>query len=99
MMHSCIIPFDPQIDSKDINKYVISGQVADNSEVQTVLVSMASAVGNPKFIPVSGCSVRIYDDKYHQFEMSESEKGKYTGKIDLKYMFPGYLLYGKNNYT
>ncbi len=89
MMHSCIIPFDPEIDIKDINKYVISGKVTDYSELQTILVSRASAVGSPQFIPVSGCSVRIYDDKYHQFEMSESEKGKYTGRIDLKYIFPG----------
>jgi hypothetical protein len=89
MMQSCIIPFDPQIESKDINKYVISGQVADNSGIQTVSVSRASAVGNPQFIPVSGCSVRIFNDNWHQFEMYETEAGRYTGKIDLKYMFPG----------
>jgi hypothetical protein len=40
-------------------------------------------------MPVSGCSVIIYDDRWHQFEMYESVAGTYTGKIDLKYMFPG----------
>jgi len=88
-MQSCIVPFDPHIDSKDINKYVISGQVSDNSDIQTVLVSKASAIGEPRYYPVSGCSVIINDDKWHSFILTESDEGKYTGKIDKKYMFPG----------
>jgi len=88
-MHSCIIPFEPQIDSKDINKYVISGQVSDNSDIQTVLVSKASAIGEPRYLPVSGCSVIINDDKYHSFIMTQSGEGKYTGRIDPKYLFAG----------
>ena len=39
MLTSCIMPYEPHIAGKDINKYVVSGQVTDNNEYQTVSVS------------------------------------------------------------
>jgi len=89
MLSSCIIPFEPHIDSKDINKYVVSGQVTDLDEYQTVSISMAAPIGDPKYIPVSGCYVRIYDDKGHEFVMNESEEGIYNVEIDNNYLIPG----------
>jgi hypothetical protein len=89
MIPSCIVPFDPHIAAKNINKYVVSGQVNDNSEFQTVSVSMASSVGDPKYIPESGCYVRILDDKSNQFELQESNPGIYRAKIDKSYLNPG----------
>jgi hypothetical protein len=89
MIQSCIMPYEPHINTKNINKYVISGQVTDNNIIQTVSVSMASEIGDPHYIPVSGCFVRIYDDKGHFFEMHESEAGIYIGAIDKKYLKPG----------
>jgi hypothetical protein len=91
MLPSCIMPYEPHIDSKDINKYVVSGQVTDNNEYQTVSISMASPVGDPQYIPVSGCYARITDDKKNQFVMQESvtEAGIYKVQIDKRYLIPG----------
>ena len=77
MLPSCIMPYEPHIESKDINKYVVSGQVTDKSEYQTVSISMASPVGDPQFIPVSGCYAFITDDKKHKFVMQESERTRH----------------------
>jgi Domain of unknown function (DUF4249) len=89
MLPTCIIPYEPHIDSKDINKFVVSGQVTDNNEFQTVSVSMASPIGDPHYIPVSGCYVRIYDDKGNEFTLPESKAGIYNVEIDGIYLIPG----------
>ena len=89
MLPSCIVPYDPHIAAKNINKYVVSGQVDDNHDFQTVLVSMASPIGDPKYIPVSGCYVQIFDDKGNEFELKESDPGIYQVKIDKDYLNPG----------
>jgi hypothetical protein len=85
------MPYEPHIETRDINKYVVSGQVTDNSEYQTVSISMASPAGDPQFIPVSGCYARITDDKKNQFVMQESadEAGIYKVQIDRSYLKPG----------
>lgn len=89
LLQSCIVPFYPLVESRNINKFVVSGQVNDNDEIQTVSVSVASPVGDPEYIPVSGCSVTISDDRGNQFEMKEAEAGKYQAEIDKGYLVPG----------
>ena len=90
MIPSCIIPYEPHIENKDINKFVVSGQVTDNSDYQTVSVSMASPIGDPQYIPVSGCYVRIFDDKGNEFVMQESGSGHLQGAGSIKAIsFPG----------
>ena len=88
---SCIKPYEPQIDFKDINKYVVSGQVNDNSEYQTVSISMASPIGDPQYIPVSNCIIHITDDKKNKFTMQEFEPGTgfYKVRIDPSFIKPG----------
>jgi len=89
MLPSCITPYEPHINSKDINKFVVSGQVIDNSDYQTVSISKASSVGEPQYIPVSSCNVRILDDKGNEFLMQESSAGVYQVQIDNNYLTPG----------
>jgi hypothetical protein len=91
VLPSCITPYEPQIENKDINKYVVSGQVTDETEHQTVSISMASPVNDPQYIPVSGCYAFITDDKKHKYVMQESdtEPGIYTTEIDGQYLVPG----------
>jgi hypothetical protein len=91
VLPSCITPYEPQIESKDINKYVVSGQVTDESEYQTVSISMGSPVNDPQYIPVSGCSVIITDDKKNRYLLQESSTvpGNYAGKVDSYYLKPG----------
>lgn len=89
MPPSCIIPYEPDINIKDINKYVVSGQLSDNQTIQTVLVSMASAVGDPQYIPVSDCYIRIIDDLGNEFTMDEQSRGVYQVSINPVYMETG----------
>lgn len=89
LLQSCITPFEPRIESKNVSKYVVSGQVTDNTEYQTVSVSTASSVNDPQYIPVSGCSVRILDDKGNQFVMMENEAGTYKGRIETNFLTRG----------
>jgi len=49
---------------------------------------MASSVSDPQYLPVSGCWVRISDDKKNQFVMQESltEPGVYRVYIGSQYL-------------
>ena len=89
ILPSCITPYEPHINSKDINKFVVSGQITDNTDYNTVTISKASSVGNPQYIPVSNCFVRILDDKGNEFLMQESSAGIYQVQIDKIYLTPG----------
>jgi hypothetical protein len=89
LLQSCIVPYHPLIENSNINKYVVSGMVNDNDEVQTVSVSIASSISKPEYIPVSGCYVRIFDDRGNQFEMQEAGSGNYQTRIDKSYLVPG----------
>jgi len=91
LITSCITPFQPDIPVEAVNKYVVFGQVNDNSEYHTVTISMASPVTDPQYIPVSGCSVRISDDKKNQFMLEESltEPGVYRAHIGSQYLAVG----------
>lgn len=52
---------------------------------------MASSVSDPQYLPVSGCWVRISDDKKNQFVMQESltEPGVYRAYIGSQYLAVG----------
>ena len=89
MLQSCITPYEPHIDSKNLNKFVVTGQVSDNSEYQIVSISTSSSIGNPRYIPVSNCSVTILDDNGNQFTMKEAEAGTYKAKIPASYLTVG----------
>jgi len=91
LITSCITPFQPDIPVEAVNKYVVFGQVNDNSEYHTVTVSMASPVTDPQYLPVSGCSVRISDEKRNQFMLQESltEPGAYSAHIGSQYLAVG----------
>ncbi|HLN56293.1 MAG TPA: DUF4249 domain-containing protein [Bacteroidales bacterium] len=86
---ACINPFDPGIDPQDISKYVVNGVVSDESAIQTVSVSMASSVGDPRIIPVSGCSVIIRDEPGNIFQMNEAVNGIYKAEIDPSFLVAG----------
>lgn len=94
---SCITPFEPEISEKNINKYVISGDITDNRELQAITVSTASSVNDPHYIPLSGCTVRILDDRGNVFMMKETGSiynssrtpGIYSGNIGRSYLIPG----------
>lgn len=85
----CITPYEPGIEPSEINKYVVSGQVTDQNEIQTVSVSMASPVSDPQYIPVPGCTVLIRDGQGNEFPMNEYDNGSYRGLIKSSNVIPG----------
>ncbi len=86
---SCINPYDPDIDEVKISKYVVNGLVSDRDEIQSVLVSIASDVGEPRFIPVEGCRIAISDNQGNVFPLTESGAGNYSVRIDRSHLLPG----------
>jgi hypothetical protein len=85
---SCLKSYMPLIETIDADKLVVSGIVSDRAGNQVVTISMASTINKPKIIPVSGCTVTIFDDKGHQFPMADSSNGNYYGWIDPQYLIP-----------
>jgi len=86
---ACIKPFEPNIKSSDLKKYVVSGQVTNGDGNQIVNVSITSSINDPQYLPVTSCSVAIVDDKNHRFAMNDEETGDYTTWIDPNYLVPG----------
>jgi len=89
MVSSCIKPFDPHIDSKDVNKLVVSGQITDRGGDQIVSISMSCPINHLEHRPLAGCSVRIIDDKDNEFPMGDSGDGNYHVWIDSSYLTAG----------
>jgi hypothetical protein len=89
IVSSCIKPFYPEIESQDANKLVISGQVTDDGEIQTVNISITSPIGEPEYLPVSGCTVMILDNSGNEFLMTDTGDGNYQTIVDLSYLLPG----------
>lgn len=85
----CIVPYEPVIPTNAISKYVVSGGVTDNNEIQTLYISKASNIKDPEITEVTGCYVRIFDEKGNQFEMQEAEPGIYQTRIDKSYITTG----------
>jgi len=89
MISSCIKPYDPQILANDEKKYVVNGQVTDGDGLQKVNVSLTSPIGDAEYIPVTGCAIKILDDKGNEFVMTDLSNGDYTTWIDPALVTPG----------
>lgn len=86
---SCIKIYDPVISSADEKKYVVSGQITDLDSLQVVNVSVTSEISDPGYIPVTGCTVKILDDRGNVFDLADRENGDYAVWIDPVYILPG----------
>lgn len=89
MASACIKPYAPEIQSRDLNKYVVTGQVTAGDSTQTVNVSRTSSISDPKYIPVSGCTIIIFDDKGNEFPLTEKGNGDYFTVINPDFLIPG----------
>jgi hypothetical protein len=86
---SCIKSYEPQIESNDAVKLVVTGQVNRGDEVQHVNISTTSSVSNPKYFPVSGCNVTIIDSKGNSYISTEKKNGDYEVIIPENELLPG----------
>jgi hypothetical protein len=89
LVFACIKPYNPVIESNAANKLVVSGRVTDVEGWQEVNVSTTSPIGKPQYLPVSGCTVSIRDDKGNVFPMAEDTAGYYRAWIGKEYLNAG----------
>lgn len=74
---ACIKRYDPKLEGNDTLKFVVTGGVYKGDSVQHVYVSTTSPVSRPKLFPVTGCIVKVFDDKGHSYAASDRENGTY----------------------
>lgn len=89
MVSSCIKPYDPDIESREVQKYVVTGQITDGYGSQKVNVSVTSPIGDPQYLPVSGCDVVISDDKGNVFPTQYMGQGDYLAWINSGFLTAG----------
>jgi len=74
---ACIKSYEPVIETSDAVKFVVTGGVNKGAAVQIVDISTSSTIGNPKYIPVTGCVVSIIDGKGVSYAGIDKHNGKY----------------------
>ena len=84
----CIEPFEPEIEETG-NALVIDGRITDEPGIQTVYISRSSPYNDPRFLPVSGCVVRMEDASGTSMLFQEVENGVYQSEPE-----PGFLSVG-----
>ncbi len=89
MLSSCIKRFDPMIKSSDARKYVVSGQVNRGDLVQRINVSFSTSLALQKYVPVTGCVVKIIDGKGNVYPTNDILDGNYEFVIPENELLPG----------
>lgn len=82
---SCIDPFQPVIEESQ-EVLVINGVITDRPGMHQVIVSRSSPYNDPVFMPVSGCVVRVEDDRGNMAVYSETEPGIYGSYLDASFL-------------
>lgn len=83
LLSSCIDRYFPAMEIKSKPQIVIEGSITTEGGDQEIVISESSSLDQPTFNPVSGCNVRVEDDKGHSFTFNESDNaGHYHGMID-----------------
>jgi hypothetical protein len=89
LLAACIKPYDPPVPSSAAAKYVVAGRVTDAEGWQVVEVSLSSPIGDPSFIAVTGCDVKIADDRGNIFNLEDNGNGQYRIWLGSEYLVPG----------
>jgi hypothetical protein len=84
----CIEPFEPEIEETGI-ALVVDGRITDEPGIQTIYISRSSPYNTPRFLPVSGCVVRMEDASGKSMLFPETESGVYQSVPE-----PGFLTVG-----
>lgn len=90
LLTSCVERYKLENHIDYIPKLVVDGLLSNNVDTQRVIISLTSSSENPEFIPYSGCSVEVTDDKENSFSFTESEDpGIYYSIITEEYFTEG----------
>lgn len=81
MLSSCIKHYEPEISGSDAVKFVITGQVNRGDNIQRINISKTSSLSESKYLPVTGCKVKILDDKGNIYEAIDQKDGNYITVI------------------
>ena len=77
---SCIKRFDPAIDSKSVEKYIVTGEVIKGDSIQHINISTTASISLPwykYYIPVTNCNVMIVDNKGNSYYAKNVQNGNY----------------------
>jgi hypothetical protein len=88
-LEGCIEPYVPKIEGTADEVYVVTGEVRNITGYQTVTVSRASSIRDPKYIPLNNCLIMVENENGNSFAMEEYESGKYRVWMDDKDLVPG----------
>lgn len=77
----CISPYEPDIQGKS-GLLVVDGSIIKGRETQVIVISKASPISLPEYLPVENCNVRIMDNTGNEFVFDEESPGKYVANID-----------------
>ncbi|HQO49481.1 MAG TPA: DUF4249 domain-containing protein [Bacteroidales bacterium] len=89
VLSSCIKPFDPEIRKTDSVKYVVSGQINDGEELQSIEISSTSNLETAGYLPEEGCTVEVVASTGERFAFVPQGNGLYKGRIAQSYFVPG----------
>lgn len=78
LFSGCIKQYSPNIDSYAASKVVVSGKLTNKEGYQTILLSKSVPLNiESKHQPLRFCTVSIWDELGHEFQMHEYEPGEY----------------------
>ncbi len=86
---SCVKRYEPEIESKDAVKFVVTGEVNRGDEVQRINISTTSPVSLPRYFAVTDCDVKVVDDKGNSYSATDMRDGNYEIAIPQSELTPG----------
>lgn len=82
---SCVEEFTPEV-YEEADLLVVQGSIIKGEDTQLIEITRSTSFYNPEEKPVSGCYVRVMDDKGNGFVFSEDNSGNYTANIPQQYL-------------
>ena len=92
LFSSCIERYFPEATGGFKPRIVINGTLNSENGEQEVVISESTSPENPKFVPLSGCTVTVEDDQGDSFPFIESaeDPGHYRATINGYYVAIGW---------
>ncbi|RLD40888.1 MAG: hypothetical protein DRI86_14455 [Bacteroidetes bacterium] len=78
---SCVKQIEPDIETLDADKYVVSGILLDRDGFQSISVSRTSDLNSTKYIPISGCQIKVIRSDNFEIFYHEYQLGSYQSYI------------------
>lgn len=83
---SCVKQIEPDIETIDADKIIVSGILLDGGGFQSLSISRTSTLNNPEPIPLKGCQVILIRSDNNEKQYFEYEPGKYKTYISINFL-------------